>query len=154
MEKKYYFQFLAPWLTLSLILLIVFFITIIIQLPFFASWEYFGFLVAFVSLLAALVTVAKAICPVTVRPTGITTYNFRGGYSTVSWEEIHDVRCASFLFLRYYIFKGGKDLNLYLPMFMTNFLDMRYQVAQWAGQQHPLSRALYMTWPKQRTRPA
>lgn len=51
MEKKYYFQFLAPWLTLSLILLIVFFITIIIQLPFFASWEYFGFLVAFVSLL-------------------------------------------------------------------------------------------------------
>ncbi|HQR41884.1 MAG TPA: hypothetical protein PLX97_04350, partial [Gemmatales bacterium] len=98
MEKKFYTQFLWTWIVISVITWVMVLLIEIIQHQRMPEWEDLGIIAGYsVGITAGLLVVAIPLFPVIIRPTGVSTYNFWGIYSTVAWEDLHDVRAVNIL---------------------------------------------------------
>jgi hypothetical protein len=78
-----------------------------------------------------------------VGPEGIRGFNFWGIYRDALWEDFRSVSPINFLglrFLRAHTARGWGPL--WLPIFLTDWERFRDLVLEYAGPEHPFSRAI------------
>lgn len=144
MEKKYYSNFLISFLMILCISLVAGTLSTLIMNGELGHWEQWSYPILGIFVMSLVLTlIAIPLCPVKVRPEGLSTYNFWGMYSTVNWDDIVSVKPVNLLGLRYITFRTTEGKTLYIPRFLTNFVEFRDQVAGWAGEQHLLTQALF-----------
>jgi hypothetical protein len=78
-----------------------------------------------------------------IGPEGIRGFNFWGVYRDAPWEDFRSVSPFNLLglrFLRAHTARGWSPL--WLPIFLNDWDRFRDRVLEYAGPEHPLSRAL------------